>query len=161
MNENVCEQFIRQMVGQMRETPLEYDVLGQRGQTFKTLAPTPPERGLMGQCYHNAWDLAQRDGMIYVEGYACKGDIPLPMHHAWCVDASGRVHDATWADGHSYFGVAFDHDAVLSILDYTGTYSVFGNLHALRPMSVDEIRVMLLQAAIPIQPTLEAHHAAN
>lgn len=60
-------------------------------------------RGRMGQCYGNAFLLAQRNpSLLYVEGVA--GEYRLD--HAWCIDAAGLVLDPTWRETEGqYFGV--------------------------------------------------------
>lgn len=63
-----------------------------------------------GQCYRNAFQLAQLDPdrYTYVEGWA-QGIIPVM--HAWVVDEDDQVLEPTWRDGGTaYFGVRFDFD---------------------------------------------------
>lgn len=55
------------------------------------------EFGRAKECFRNAALLAQENAeLTYVEGYADCGS--FPMHHAWCVDANGRVVDPTWRE---------------------------------------------------------------
>src|SRR5688500_4268594 len=54
--------------------------------------PAGPKR----QCYQNAGTLVvESPDLTYVEGYAQPPGLP-PVHHAWCVDAEGRVIDNTF-----------------------------------------------------------------
>ena len=65
------------------------------------------------QCFHNTGDLVRRSKALrYVEGYAAKLSLGIPMHHAWAVDGEGRVVDTTWdnPEGAVYFGVAFPRE---------------------------------------------------
>lgn len=56
-------------------------------------------------CFRNAALYALDNRLRYVEGYAT---YIIPVHHAWCVDALGRVCEVTWKTlGSDYFGVAF------------------------------------------------------
>lgn len=66
-------------------------------------------------CFENAFRAADRYGLLYCEGYATTGI--LPVHHAWCLDDQGRVVDFTWRadkagrapqDEWHYFGITFD-----------------------------------------------------
>jgi hypothetical protein len=67
--------------------------------------------GELGHCFKNAFELALRHKLTYVEGYA--SDL-VPVPHAWCCDEEGRVVDNTWREPEhcSYFGVAFDPEYV-------------------------------------------------
>ena len=71
------------------------------------------ERGQPQQCFANAGMLVMSqpgDELTYVEGYAMRDDLPLPIYHAWAVDGQGRVIDTTWCDRQkrSYLGVPFN-----------------------------------------------------
>lgn len=74
--------------------------------------PRKYNRKAMKQCFHNAAALARgsRGQLTYVEGIAAG---IIPVHHAWCVDAAGKVVDVTWDPmGTAYFGVPFPTDRV-------------------------------------------------
>ena len=88
------------------------DLLLQTG-TVWTPAPLPADirPGIPRVCFENAYRLARRSrgALRYVEGYAL--GYLLPVEHAWCVDAEGRVVDNTWTDdrlGQVYLGVVVD-----------------------------------------------------
>lgn len=77
-------------------------------------------RGTQGACYANAQYLAsRRKGLRYAEGFATS---VIPVEHAWCVDAEGRVIDPTWDYEYQpdYFGVIFEADHVRRIRQITG-----------------------------------------
>jgi len=62
-----------------------------------------------GQCYLNAFELAlAHPELSYCEGRALSMGI-VPLEHAWCVDADGKVVDVTREeyDTVDYVGVAF------------------------------------------------------
>jgi len=94
-----------------------------KGQLWHRQGWTLPDRVKLmtpKHCFDNAYRLAtRRKGLRYVEGYYATSILPLP--HAWCVDADGRVIDPTWrrldqppydADVPSYFGVVFPLEVV-------------------------------------------------
>jgi hypothetical protein len=59
------------------------------------------------QCFLNAARFESQYGLTYVEGFAHS---IIPVHHAWCVTADGRVVDPTWHDADettSYLGIPF------------------------------------------------------
>jgi hypothetical protein len=56
-----------------------------------------PMDGEPNACYMNAANLMlSRRDLLYVEGYAHIGQIPIPTHHAWCSTFDGVVVDPTW-----------------------------------------------------------------
>jgi hypothetical protein len=64
-----------------------------------TPSPWDPARpkGLPKRCFANALRLAAVDPtLVYVEGYAHIGLLPVP--HAWCARPDGTVADPTWPD---------------------------------------------------------------
>lgn len=74
-------------------------------------------------CFANALQLMHRQGLVYVEGYACLPEIPLPFHHAWNVESgSNKVIDVTSASFRHYFGVPFDHDFINHIIIQHGGF---------------------------------------
>lgn len=79
--------------------------------------------GVKKACFVNATGYAmQRDDVFYAEGYAVDPAVPIPMQHAWLVDAKGRVIDPTWEDNenHGYFGIAFKREFVMEMLNNNG-----------------------------------------
>ena len=67
------------------------------------------------KCFKYAQNLAVREGVGYVEGFALGnqpflGSLPggLAYFHAWCVDSDGYVIDPQWRNyGAAYFGIEF------------------------------------------------------
>ena len=106
------------------------------------------DRGEPKQCFANAENLAVfHDELTYVEGLATRlGAIPIP--HAWCVDADGRVVEPTWLPDPEcdsippvgqweYLGVPFKTDWLVNWTLDQGYYGIFGNCFA--PETLDEI----------------------
>jgi hypothetical protein len=70
--------------------------------------------GMMKECYANAQTIAiADDDYRYAEGWAMLEGVPIPIAHAWLLNANGLVVDPTWAglkNGKSavYYGVEID-----------------------------------------------------
>lgn len=95
------------------------------GQAFEATDERPAwlKRGVAKQCYKNATQvMLNRDDVFYAEGFAIDLDMPIPLEHAWLVDANGHVIDPTWdrAEDHLYFGVVFERDAIQSAMVSNG-----------------------------------------
>jgi hypothetical protein len=60
-------------------------------------------QGALGECFSNAANaviedkIAGREELTYVEGFAHRGGIVV--HHAWVINADGKVLELTWRDG--------------------------------------------------------------
>lgn len=146
--QNNSQAYVFHVAG-LTTPPLAFQVLHAKGQVFYP-GPEPEHYGPMGDCYHNAWHYALEHDLHYVEGYAIAGQIAIPIEHAWCVDDQGRVHDNTWRDGHSYFGMAFKSESLDELQGQIGYHCVLGNLWLLRGKPIPAIRQQLLDAALPI-----------
>ena len=78
-------------------------------------------------CFYNAQALARRSQRLtrpaysfalrYVEGYVLSPNVPILIHHAWCVDRDDRVIDVTlqdWSTRESvaaeceFYGIVFE-----------------------------------------------------
>ncbi len=93
--------------------------------------PETVSRGLMGQCYLNAGQLAMcTPTLAYCEGYACRTGLPFPVHHAWCLDGDGQVLDVTWPyePSNEYLGVALSPACLLNSLEETGLWGVLSEM---------------------------------
>jgi len=133
-----CETWCRENVRMRRAAKMKQpegytylcmeDFLLDRAQLWTPAAlPRPVRMGPIKACFFNAHKLAKRHPRTYryVEGLAYCGF--FPMHHAWVVDAQGRVIDNTWRErGTEYFGCVFDLSVALPALDdWTHRHPVF------------------------------------
>jgi hypothetical protein len=104
-----------------------YSLVANNGIEFLS-KPRPDwvQQGTPKECFSNAAHLAMSTGLIYVEGFIFR---IIPIHHAWCVDEDGTVIDPTLADQHTmpYFGIPFDSDFLLNVLDVSGMYGIMDN----------------------------------
>lgn len=87
-----------------------YKAVLEKGRTFKRAAPSrniPAQYTKQKQCFYNAAHVVMlnRD-LTYVEGFYCRNELPIPMPHAWTVNAAGSIVDPT-ADvcDHAYMGI--------------------------------------------------------
>lgn len=101
-------------------TPMEFLLL--HGQQFAPGGKVR-RRATPKQCFMNAYKLADRKGLVYVEGLATH---IIPTEHAWCLDpASGRIIDPTWSDtGLDYFGVPIPMEVLHRIMLRTEVFGV-------------------------------------
>jgi hypothetical protein len=80
-----------------------------------------------GMCFMHAFQLAmERKELEYAEGMAMRPDLPIAMHHAWCVTKSGVVVDDTWKDPERcrYRGVIISGEELLVECLKSGIYGV-------------------------------------
>ena len=103
------------------------DFVLQHGRPF-SFGPRPKgiRRMAAQQCFDNAFRLARRRGLIYVEGFAVNSFL-FPFPHGWCVTGEGVVVDPTWDDGWEYFGIPFDMDFVIATRRAIKTHSMIDN----------------------------------
>lgn len=71
----------------------------------------PPEfvRLVPHACFDNTARLVRRMRckLRYCEGYIGRDDLPIPIHHAWAIDADNRVIDPTLAEPEKYSFIGF------------------------------------------------------
>lgn len=134
----MCEWFRDQIAGR-ESNPLicvESWILGY-GQGFKYRdRPAEVERDIPKECFRNALLLAMsRPDLNYAEGFVLSTDLPILIHHAWCVDLAGLVVEPTLPrtdeDGEctpentTYFGVVLDNiGEILDVIRGTRTYGL-------------------------------------
>ena len=110
----------------------------------RPFTPQPRPKGIrtgdFRQCFDNAFRLARRRKLVYVEGYAIRGWDDwqsLPVLHAWCSTPDGLVVDSTWKDGLEYFGVPLDLGYVERSRETSDQFSVLEDWEHLYPILRD------------------------
>jgi hypothetical protein len=108
----------------------------------KETVPAWVKHGEPKECFANATRAllscigVERNEVHYAEGYAIdRVGIPVPIQHAWLVDAARTVIDPTWTDSfdHLYFGISFSTSFVLEMLKRSnGVCGVFVNPSLMR-----------------------------
>lgn len=87
-------------------------------------------RGRRKECFNNSLFKSFEHGLIYVEGFALTSLMPIPLHHAWCIDSKRNVFEFTWKQpGLAYFGIPFTAVYLRRCLDQwagTGTSCLIG-----------------------------------
>jgi hypothetical protein len=117
----------------------------RRGRGFRTGRHTySGPRGTPKLCFMNAGNLAiANPEMTYVEGYVrLMGSIPI--EHAWCIDATGRIIDPTLRNGKDvdcYFGAAFTTEFLLRTIQRSGVWGILGGWTRI---SIEELEAGLL-----------------
>jgi len=97
--------------------------------------------GTPKQCFQNSYDLCIADeGLTYCEGYVLSDKLPMPLDHAWCVDAEGKVVDVTLADpiGWEYCGVMIKKEYMQAVISKRGYYGVLDNWQHQWPLLTGE-----------------------
>lgn len=115
------------------------------GQDFE-LAPLAlqQKRGPRKQCYANAGRLfLESTDLYYAEGYACLPGL-FPMHHAWCLDSTGRVIDNTWdyQPTAEYFGLVLNRKFVHKRIEETQTWGVLAEHVSPELLSEDFVKFL-------------------
>lgn len=91
-----------------------YEFVLRYGRPFENQKlPSKYLHGFPRQCYQNAYLLAARHNLIYVEGYASGPEVhDIPIAHAWCCEPySNLVIDCTTTLS-EYYGVRFQWEYV-------------------------------------------------
>jgi len=89
--------------------------------------PSGYKRGQMKECFSNSANAALADfSLTYYEGLAVSSSLPMPIHHAWCVQEGGGIVDLTWADPSDcvYMGIAVPLATLCEELQTNGVYGV-------------------------------------
>lgn len=90
-----------------------------------------PKRFKQGQpknCFQNTTHLVTDDiGLRYVEGYVTRDDLPIPILHAWAIDAKNRVIDITLKEPekYHYMGVVVTRKELYKELHRNKVYGLF------------------------------------
>lgn len=124
-SETPCLSYLRAFIS-LNHVPSLFTLRLGRQWTAQSL-PAGIVKGTKKQCYSNAGMLAfSRPDLTYVEGYACPKDL-IPVHHAWCIDANGRVYDNTFEDSETadYYGVPIPTPLMARVIRDSGMWGLF------------------------------------
>lgn len=113
-------------------------IIERRGKKYEpALLPEHIHRGRVGECFDTCTILANRHGLIYVEGIA-RVNKGKWIHHAWLTDGV-RAYDPTWRclnlKGEEYpipgeyIGIEMDVKDVAAFMIKTGYCSILANGH--------------------------------
>ena len=85
--------------------------------------------GYPGKCFYNAFNAVKQDPTLTMwVGYGIDANMPIPLKHAWVVDADDVVHDCTpaWNDKEKvyYYGVPVPQTLSDMIFDYEDQHGV-------------------------------------
>jgi len=106
-------------------------------------APYSGKRGVMKECFKNAFELAlENPSLRYVEGKALRLTLGIEVDHAWCVTEDDVVVDCTWdrPEEGVYFGYKFETEAVRQKILKSRFYSMFwtnGSMNVGLMMKID------------------------
>lgn len=80
--------------------------------------PAGMDRGKVKACYYNSQvAVLSQPELTYVEGYAIRDGLLLPLPHAWVMTPEGTAIDPTWENNRGcYLGVAFNTDWLMELL---------------------------------------------
>jgi len=140
-----------EMRKRMKEMSLKFicfeEFVQKNGTVYTKFSRRKYRQSEMGQCFMNAFHLADEKKLIYVEGFAIPGSFPFPfpMLHAWVVDQNGLILDPTWFGksrrGTEYWGVPFKMEFVRKTIFARGSYGIIDNMEQRFPLlsgTVDE-----------------------
>ncbi|MDS0140609.1 MULTISPECIES: hypothetical protein [unclassified Amycolatopsis] len=110
--------------------------LAAHGRLFRpTAEPVPSDRrGRVGECWFNAATYADRNGVVYVEGWATEvfgWEIP----HAWCASGEEAVEPTSgWEGDFVYLGVPFADEFRRSVHRRNGVGSLLWEFAAAKDL---------------------------
>jgi hypothetical protein len=94
-------------------------------------------------CFMHAFQLAMdHPELEYAEGMSTMADLPIAVHHAWCVTKDGAVVDDTWEDPERgrYRGVIISREDLLVECLKSGIYGVLDTWRGANLKLMDKIR---------------------
>lgn len=99
-----------------------YDFVLREGRFFTPRSrPGDTRHGAAGEPFLNSVANSTTKQLLYVEGYAVKEIISVPVLHAWNSDDEGFAVDTTWhVPGVAYFGVVIPHSLAFAASDGEG-----------------------------------------
>lgn len=93
-----------------------YELVATRGRVATARQGYPIME--MKRCYNNSIEMALTHGYDYMEGYAFRADIGIPIDHAWNYDPTGSEHvDYTLRGAETcyYIGLTVPHDVLVKV----------------------------------------------
>lgn len=105
------------------------------------------KRRAQKECFKNAAELAFQAGLRYVEGYAMRPDLGIPIAHAWNLDEDGGVIDVTWrkAEDAQYLGIIFSIQTLSRELLRNKVYGILDTGRGLNVRLLREIDAELVE----------------
>lgn len=106
--------------------------------------------GVPKECFKNAAERALWEPFDYVEGYAMRDSLCIPIHHAWLLNPDGEVIDVTWdrPEECQYLGIKIGHRKLRSELLANEVYGLFDLGGMLNIKLMREIDAGLVDAAM-------------
>lgn len=109
-----------------------FEALASLKRDFRAGGSFDPSRKMQDkECFRNALCYAlSKGGLHYVEGLASRRDLPLLIHHAWCIDPAdpeGKAIDPTWSNPHEaeYASIIqLPANATMRRMNETGVYGL-------------------------------------
>jgi hypothetical protein len=127
--------MIEEMLSQHAVMSPFHEFILLHGTLMEGIEPSLPQR-TKKECFKNSTDFVAENMRRrpanqprYYEGFVLKHDLPILIHHAWNMDAYGRVLDLTLrgCEGAEYYGIHVDNKTLIDRTLDQGYYGIFSN----------------------------------